>query len=50
MKRYPGLALAALLLGSTAVAHAQTLPAYMEPISGLTSTTPADIEIGRAHV
>jgi hypothetical protein len=43
MKRYPGLALAALLLGSTAVAHAQTLPAYMEPISGLTSTTPAEI-------
>ncbi|MEO6842927.1 MAG: hypothetical protein ABI192_19455 [Bradyrhizobium sp.] len=43
MKRYPGLALAALLLGSTAVAQAQDLPAYMEPISGLTTTTPAEV-------
>jgi len=43
MKRYPGLALAALLLGSTAVAQAQSLPAYMEPISGLTTTTRAEV-------
>src|SRR5665213_333053 len=43
MKRYPGVALAALLLGSTPVAQAQSLPAYMEPISGLTTTTPADV-------
>src|SRR5665213_936024 len=43
MKRYPGVALAALLLGSTAVAQAQSLPAYREPISGLTTTTRAEV-------
>jgi hypothetical protein len=43
MKRYPGLAVVALLLSSTATTHAQNLPSYMAPISGLTTTTPADI-------
>jgi hypothetical protein len=43
MKLRPGLAIVAMLLGSTAVTHAQNLPAYMAPISGLTSTTPADV-------
>jgi hypothetical protein len=42
MKFYSGLAIAAMLLGSTAVTHAQTLPSYMAPISGLTTATPAD--------
>src|SRR6266849_8507400 len=32
-----------MLLGSTAVTHAQSLPSYMAPISGLTTATPADI-------
>ena len=43
MKLCPGLALVAVLLSSTAVTHAQSLPAYMAPISGQTSATPADI-------
>ena len=43
MKLCPGLALVAVLLSSTAVTRAQSLPAYMAPISGLTSATPADI-------
>jgi hypothetical protein len=43
MKFYSGLAMVALLLNSTAIAHAQSLPSYMAPISGLTTTTPADI-------
>jgi hypothetical protein len=43
MKFYPSLAVAAMLLGSTALAHAQTLPSYMAPISGHVTTTPADI-------
>jgi hypothetical protein len=43
MKFHPGLAIAAMLLGSTAVTHAQKLPSYMAPISGLATATPADI-------
>jgi hypothetical protein len=43
MKFCPGLAVAAMLLSSTAVTHAQGLPSYMAPISGLTTATPADI-------
>ena len=43
MKFYSGLAIVAMLLSSTAVTRAQSLPAYMAPISGLTTTTPADI-------
>jgi hypothetical protein len=43
MKFYSGLAIAAMLLGSPAVTHAQTLPPYMAPISGLVTATPADI-------
>jgi hypothetical protein len=43
MKFYPSLAVVAMLLGSTAVAHAQTLPSYMAPISGQVTATPADI-------
>jgi hypothetical protein len=43
MKFYSGLAMVALLLNSTAIARAQSLPSYMAPISGLTTTTPAEI-------
>jgi hypothetical protein len=43
MKRYPRLALAILLCGSSAVCKAQTLPEYMAPIAGKTAATPADI-------
>jgi hypothetical protein len=43
MKFYSGLAIVAMLLSSTAVTRAQSLPPYMAPISGLTTTTPADI-------
>jgi hypothetical protein len=43
MKRYPRLALAILLCGSSAVCNAQTLPEYMAPIAGKTAATPADI-------
>jgi hypothetical protein len=43
MKFYSGLAMFALLLNSTSIGNAQSLPSYMEPISGLTTTTPADI-------
>jgi hypothetical protein len=42
MKLSSGLAIVALL-GSTAMTQAQSLPSYMEPISGITTTTPADI-------
>jgi hypothetical protein len=42
-KFYPGLAVAAMLLGSTAVTHAQSMPSYMAPISGPVTATPADI-------
>ena len=39
-----GLAVAlALLLGSSSTAPAQSLPDYMGPISGKTSSTPADV-------
>jgi hypothetical protein len=43
MKFYPGLAVAAMLAGSSAVAHAQTLPSYMAPIAGHVTATPANI-------
>ena len=43
MKFYSSLAVMAVLMSCTSFTHAQTLPAYMEPISGLTTTTPADI-------
>jgi hypothetical protein len=43
MKFYSSLAVMAMLMSGTSFTHAQTLPAYMEPISGLTTTTPADI-------
>jgi hypothetical protein len=42
MKRPPGLALVAMLLGGTAIVHAQGLPSYMAPISGPATATPAD--------
>src|ERR1700759_780559 len=42
MKLYSGLAVVALLLNS-ANAQGQSLPSYMVPISGITTTTPADI-------
>jgi hypothetical protein len=43
MKFYPSLAVAAMLVGSSALAHAQTLPSYMAPIAGHVTATPADI-------
>src|ERR1700743_1098833 len=43
MKFYSGLAAFGLLLNAAAGAHPQTRPPYMAPISGLTTTTPADI-------
>jgi hypothetical protein len=43
MKFYPGLAVVAMLLGSTALAHAQNLPSYMAPIAGHVTATAADI-------
>lgn len=43
MKFYPRLALAVTLLGGTGVAHAQSLPPYMAPISGRVTATPADV-------
>jgi len=43
MKFHSSLAVVAMLLTSTAIAHAQSLPAYMAPISGVTTTTPGDI-------
>jgi len=43
VKFYSSLAFAAMLLTSTAIAQAQSLPAYMAPISGVTTTTPGDI-------
>jgi hypothetical protein len=43
MKFYSSLAVMAMLMSGINITHAQTLPAYMEPISGLTTTTPADI-------
>jgi hypothetical protein len=41
MKRIPSLAVIGTLLGGTALA--QSLPSYMQPISGLATSTPADI-------
>ena len=43
MKISPCLAVVAVLLSSGTVAGAQTLPAYMAPISGKTGTTPSDV-------
>ncbi len=43
MKFSSGLAVLALLLSSSATVHAQSLPPYMAPISGMATTTPADI-------
>jgi hypothetical protein len=43
MKVSSGLVIAAMLLCSTVMTRAQNLPSYMEPISGLTTTTPAEI-------
>src|ERR1700754_5311617 len=43
MKFYSGLACFGLLLNAAAGAHAQNLPPYMAPISGVATTTPADI-------
>jgi hypothetical protein len=43
MKFYSGLAAFGLLLNAAAGAHAQNLPPYMAPISGVATTTPADI-------
>ncbi len=43
MKFFSSLAVVAMLVSSTAVTRAQSLPAYMEPISGLTATSPAEI-------
>jgi hypothetical protein len=43
VKFYSSLAFAAMLSTGTAIAHAQNLPAYMAPISGVTTTTPGDI-------
>ncbi|SDS96381.1 hypothetical protein [Bradyrhizobium canariense] len=43
MKFYSSLAVVAMLLSSAAATRAQNLPSYMAPISGLTTTTPADI-------
>ncbi len=43
MKCYPGLAVAILLCGSSAVSNAQTVPPYMAPIAGKTAATPSDI-------
>jgi hypothetical protein len=42
MKCTAGLALIAML-GGSAIAQAQGLPSYMEPISGVTTTTPGDV-------
>jgi hypothetical protein len=43
MKFHSSLAVVAMLLTGTAVTRAQSLPAYMAPISGVTTTTPGDI-------
>ena len=40
MKCHPAIAVVALLLGGSEAARAQALPSYMDPISGLTATTP----------
>ena len=42
MKHRQVIALAAVLLGGSGAARAQTLPSYMDPISGLTPTTAAE--------
>ncbi len=42
MRCYRSLALAIIFCGNTAIASAQNLPSYMEPISGLVRATPAD--------
>ena len=40
MKCHLAIAVLMLLLGGPGAAHAESLPAYMDPISGLTTTTP----------
>lgn len=42
MKSARALTLVAIFLGSTMLAHAQSLPAYMGPISGTVTSTPAE--------
>jgi hypothetical protein len=42
MKCQFAITVLALLLGGAGSAHAQALPSYMGPISGVTTTTPAD--------
>ena len=42
MKISPILAIAAIMLSACGLANAQTLPAYMAPISGKTAATPSD--------
>src|SRR5262245_20639631 len=42
MKRQFVLTVLALLVGASGSAHAQALPSYMDPISGRTTTTPAE--------
>jgi hypothetical protein len=43
MRISPTLAVAAIMLFSSAVTNAQTLPAYMAPISGKTAAIPSEI-------
>ena len=45
MRISPTLVVAAIMLSSSAVTNAQTLPAYMAPISGKTAAAPSDIAI-----
>jgi hypothetical protein len=42
MRCHLAIAVVALSLGGSGAAHAQALPSYMEPISGLTKTTPSE--------
>ncbi len=42
MKCDVAVTVAVLLLASSGAAHTQALPSYMDPISGLTTTTPAE--------
>jgi hypothetical protein len=42
MKRHLAIPVVALLLGGSGAAQAESLPSYMDPISGLTATTPEE--------
>ena len=42
MKRQLVVTVLALLVGGSGSAHAQALPSYMDPIAGLTTTTPSE--------